>query len=674
MKYRAEIDGLRALAVVPVILFHAGFELFSGGFVGVDVFFVISGYLITTILIEDIENNRFSIVNFYERRARRILPALFFVMFVCIPFAWMWMLPSQMEDFSRSLVAVSLFASNILFWVESGYFAPAAEEYPLLHTWSLAVEEQYYLLFPIFLFLVWRFGKNRVFWMIVVFAAISLFLSEWSWRNHAAANFYLAPTRAWELFAGSIAAFVVQKRGVQASNAVSLLGLAAIIFAIFAYDENTPFPSIYALVPVIGVVLLVLFAEKATVTSRVLSTKYLVGIGLISYSTYLWHQPLFAFARIRSVDDPTDKLMIFLSLFSAGLGWLSWKFIEQPFRNRKHISRRKIVLITIVGISGFSLLGFTYVMFPSELTLHSDIVVNIDGFESRNGKERDGACATLEGVSQNEYCILGGLHNIRGALLGDSHAKMLWHPLNSHLNKLGLGVESYIGGNCPPIRNVYRRDIIKNTCYEYNSTTLDKIIHSKEIEFVILSGRWTLHIEKSRFDNGEGNEEGGVDAYLDVVEEGKRQKNIESVRQQKVLEQIENTIKELIDSGKAVFVVYPVPEVGFNVPQKLAKAELLGIDSYAITHSYRRFLSRNEKVRSLFQKLSHTVSDRLYFIDISENLCSKGSGRCFVLDDNSQLLYSDDNHLSNAGSNIVVEQMIATLRKLFMLPGSATWY
>ena len=163
MKYRSEIDGLRALAVLPVILFHAGFELFSGGFVGVDVFFVISGYLITTILIEEIENKRFSIVNFYERRARRILPALFFVMLVCILFSWMWMVPVQMKDFSQSLVAVSLFISNVLFCRESGYFEAAAEEKPLLHTWSLAIEEQYYVLFPIFLILVWRFGKNKVF-------------------------------------------------------------------------------------------------------------------------------------------------------------------------------------------------------------------------------------------------------------------------------------------------------------------------------------------------------------------------------------------------------------------------------------------------------------------------------------------------------------------------------
>ena len=150
MKYRPEIDGLRALAVVPVILFHAGFDIFSGGFIGVDIFFVISGYLITTILLEDIEEGRFSLVNFYERRARRIIPALFFVVIVCIPFAWMWMLPSQMKDFSQSLVAVSLFASNILFWQESEYFTAFEQEKPLLHTWSLAVEEQYYILFPIF--------------------------------------------------------------------------------------------------------------------------------------------------------------------------------------------------------------------------------------------------------------------------------------------------------------------------------------------------------------------------------------------------------------------------------------------------------------------------------------------------------------------------------------------
>ena len=227
MKYRSEIDGLRSIAVIPVILFHAGFEFFSGGFIGVDVFFVISGYLITTILIEDIENKRFSVLNFYERRARRILPALFFVMLCSIPFALLWMTPWELKDFSQSLVAVSLFASNILFWRKSGYFAEASEENTMIHTWSLAVEEQYYILFPLFLFLAWRYGKNRVFWIIVVLAAVSLALSEWGWRNKDSANFFLLPTRAWELFTGSITAFIIQKNGVKNNNILSFIGFSA---------------------------------------------------------------------------------------------------------------------------------------------------------------------------------------------------------------------------------------------------------------------------------------------------------------------------------------------------------------------------------------------------------------------------------------------------------------
>lgn len=359
MKYRSEIDGLRALAVVPVILFHAGFDLFSGGFVGVDVFFVISGYLITTILIEDIENKRLSIINFYERRARRILPALFFVMLVCIPFAWMWMLPSQMKDFSQSLIAVSLFASNILFWRESGYFAATSEEKPLLHTWSLAVEEQYYVLFPIFLILAWRFGKNRVFWMIVVMASISLLLSEWGWRNKATANFYLAPTRAWELLAGSVAAFIVQKQGVQKNNPLALLGMAAIVFSIFFYDETTPFPSVYALVPVLGVVLLVLYADKETIVAKFLSTKAFVRIGLISYSAYLWHQPLFAFARIRSLEHPSLLLMSSLSFISILLAYFSWRYIEKPFRDSRVINKSQILMTSTVLLTSFTAVGFS---------------------------------------------------------------------------------------------------------------------------------------------------------------------------------------------------------------------------------------------------------------------------------------------------------------------------
>jgi peptidoglycan/LPS O-acetylase OafA/YrhL len=207
MKYRKEIDGLRAFAVIPVILFHAGFSQFSGGFVGVDVFFVISGYLITTIILAEKENGTFSLVNFYERRARRIIPALFVVLLVSTLFSWLWLSPSHMKDFSQSLIAVSLFSSNILFWQETGYWGVENELKPLLHTWSLAVEEQYYVLFPLFLMMMWKFGKRWILSSFFIVAIASLLLSQWAAFNEPAENFFLLPTRGWELAIGAGIAF-----------------------------------------------------------------------------------------------------------------------------------------------------------------------------------------------------------------------------------------------------------------------------------------------------------------------------------------------------------------------------------------------------------------------------------------------------------------------------------
>ena len=359
LKYRAEIDGLRAIAVIPVILFHAGFELFKGGFVGVDVFFVISGYLITTIMIEDLEKKKFSILNFYERRARRILPVLFVVMFVSAVFAWVLLPDLSLDDFGNGLSGVSLFVSNVVFWRQQGYFEESVELNPIVHTWSLAVEEQFYVFFPIFLILAWRFGKSRVFWLVFLMSAVSLLLSEWGWRNYASACFYLAPTRAWELFAGSIAALIINKKGVRKNNHLALLGLIAIISSMLFFDEATPVPSIYTLIPVLGTILLVLYAEKETIIAKLLSNRLFVGLGLISYSAYLWHQPIFSFFRVYKNQvslnwlDSTALILIILSL-----SYLSWKIVETPFRNRSFLSSSTLFSITLLGL--LSLFGIGY--------------------------------------------------------------------------------------------------------------------------------------------------------------------------------------------------------------------------------------------------------------------------------------------------------------------------
>ena len=270
MKYRAEIDGLRALAVLPVILFHAGFEQFSGGFVGVDVFFVISGYLITTIIISEMAEGKFSIVNFYERRARRILPALFFVMAACLPFAWLWLTPNDLKDFGQSLVAVSTFSSNILFWFESGYFEGTAELKPLLHTWSLAVEEQFYIFFPLILIFFTKnnYFKNFVFVALCILFFSSLFYSEYNSSKNISSNFYLIYSRVWELMFGSIIAYVSLKANYRSnitSKYFSSIGMILLISSVFLLDKTITHPSFYTLIPVLGVGMIILFTNNNSI-------------------------------------------------------------------------------------------------------------------------------------------------------------------------------------------------------------------------------------------------------------------------------------------------------------------------------------------------------------------------------------------------------------------------
>ena len=364
MEYRREIDGLRALAVLPVIFFHAGFETFSGGFVGVDVFFVISGYLITTIILAELEQGKFSIVNFYERRARRILPALFLVMLVCIPFAWVLLSPADLKSFSESLVAVALFFSNIFFWTDGGYFETAAELKPLLHTWSLAVEEQFYVLFPIFLMLFWKLGKRWLLGLLGLLFAASLALAHWGAYAQPTAAFFLLPTRGWELLIGAFAAFYLSQPnrldfGKRLSEFVGWLGVALIFYAVFTYSRATPMPGFYALVPTVGTVLIILFATQQNAVGKFIGNKAFVGLGLISYSAYLWHQPVFAFARHWS-KELDQFFILFLVAFVLAISYFSWRFIERPFRAKGSFDRKFVFLCSLgcalifIGIGYFT--------------------------------------------------------------------------------------------------------------------------------------------------------------------------------------------------------------------------------------------------------------------------------------------------------------------------------
>ena len=448
MKYRKEIDGLRAVAVLPVVLFHAGFEIFSGGFVGVDVFFVISGYLITTIILSEMERGTFSLLNFYERRARRILPALFFVMFACLPFAWVWLSPSDMEDFSQSLGAVSIFASNFLFWHEAGYWDAANELKPLLHTWSLAVEEQYYILFPPFLIVMWRYRKRWILGSFMAMAAVSLVASEWGSTNIPVANFYLLPTRAWELAIGASIAFffLYRKRqmGVFLSSKISaevlgLVGIVMIGYSVFTLDETVPFPGFHALVPTIGTGLVIVFSSAQTVVGRLLGMSLLVKTGLVSYSAYLWHYPIFAFARHRSLTEPSDFLFAVLAVFSFLLAYISWRFVERPFRKKGVFDRKTIFVFAFVG-SVF----FIAIALPGHLNFGWPGRMDAALIKALPEVNEGIRCVNKQFQSE-KICELVNSPDKLTYLVGDSHARAIAHEMQVSLAEKKVGTPTLLG-------------------------------------------------------------------------------------------------------------------------------------------------------------------------------------------------------------------------------------
>ena len=379
MKYRAEIDGLRAIAVVPVILFHAGASVFSGGYVGVDVFFVISGFLITTILISDLREEKFSLAHFYERRARRILPALSFVILACIPFAYTLLDPPALRQFMQSIVATSTFLANVFFWLKTDYFDISAENNPLLHTWSLAVEEQFYVIFPIVLLLIYRIKPRLVPAVIGIFLILSLGYAQFYSFTDPKAAFYLLPTRAWELCFGALAAFVPQALVVRLSserrNALTILGLSLILGSIFLFDKFTPTPSVWTAIPVFGATLVILFSGPKDYASYFLTAKPVVFIGIISYSAYLIHQPVFAFYRIGWGDISGAWFYLLIALV-FGLAHLSWKFIETPFRHYSRVSNFYFSLIFLSLFVCFVVAG---------LVTHKSSLPKISAFQMKSG-------------------------------------------------------------------------------------------------------------------------------------------------------------------------------------------------------------------------------------------------------------------------------------------------
>lgn len=665
MKYRREIDGLRALAVVPVILFHAGFEAFSGGFVGVDVFFVISGYLITSIILAEQAAGSFTLAGFYERRARRILPALFVVLAACIPFAWAWMFPADLEGFANSLVAVCVFASNIVFSREAGYFDTAAELKPLLHTWSLAVEEQYYIFFPLIVALVWRFARRWMWAVFIAMALISLLAAELRVASRPAPTFYLLPTRGWELLIGGMLALYAFQRPAVADVPprwglrawAPVLGVVLIGVAVFAFDKTTPFPGLTALLPTLGAALLIQFADARVGVGRLLGARAVVGLGLISYSLYLWHQPLFAFARIRSADEPGLVLIWGLIAAAFVLAYLSWRFVERPFRERKRFSRRRIFGLSFAATGAFFTVGAFGVVqhgFPQRF---SPELVQV--FAPETSRLESGVCTprTLKDQPRIRLCEFGRLDAPRTvALYGDSHAEALIATLDESLRRQNIRGVKVSVENCEPLPTVVSinaqrgddREQKLARCRPQYQALLEHL--RTNVDAVIVHMRWTMRVypiegEVDRF--GYDNGEGGVELF-----DEKRYSTLDGPGAAAKAAAIDHLMSSMRSLDKPLVLVYPVPEVGWDVPRVNYKTYLTtGEIPQRISTSHKRFEVRNAFVHRALDAVGD--DPRLRRIRPEHLLCStREAGRCLAQLDGVPL-YGDDDHLSNAGARLV---------------------
>ena len=622
MKYRPDIDGLRAVAVLPVVLFHAGVGLFSGGYVGVDVFFVISGYLITGIIHEEMRQGRFTITGFYERRIRRIFPALLTVLAVCAGVAGLILFPGDLRAFCMSLLSTLGFVSNVHFYLQSGYFDVRSDSKPLLHTWSLSVEEQFYLFFPLLLWGLNRWAPRRISWVLLPLALLSFAASVWGASHAAGFTFYMAPTRVWELFLGSLLALEAHRtigpRGVR--EALSLVGVALIGLAVHTFSSRTVFPGLSAAVPVAGTALLIL-AAPGTIVGRVLSTRPVVQLGQLSYSLYLWHWPALVFAKYLTGREALSWVESLAAVALAfGLSVVSWRTVERPFRDRRTSSRRQVLWAAAGGTALVAALAGGALLADGLPGRFSEAVVRVEA-GAEDSSPRRAACHTRESrpLPPEEACVYGVVSNPRFALWGDSHAVELAYVMGELAGDAGAGLVHLSASACPPSFgfDAQRRP----GCVKRNEAVLEFLAARADLETVFLIG---------------------ATAYQEL---------------ESIAAGYEMTVDALTRSGKRVVLIYPFPRPGFDVPHALARLMDAGGEPRALAMPFARYLEEAGPVLATFDRL--VASGRAGALKPSERLCD---GVTCAVEAGGDALYFDNSHLSVAGARYLSPLLGPALR------------
>ncbi len=627
-RYRPEVDGLRAIAVLAVVFYHAGLG-FSGGFIGVDVFFVISGYLITSLILKDLQNGRFTLGHFWERRIRRIMPAAAVVVLSVLVAGWFLLLPEDYDDLGASALSQSVFSANIYFWRTLDYFASAAEEKPLLHTWSLAVEEQFYLIFPFFLLLLFRLKflhtRKSLFVVFTVGALLSFAISVWSLQASPLASFYLLPSRAWELLLGSVVALAPHPPDLKQHNGLygllSWVGVVAILVPSFTYTSETPFPGMAALPPVLGTAAFIWATNRPdavglTASARVLlAAKPVVFVGLISYSLYLWHWPLLAFARYVNVVALPLGFRLGLILLAFALAILSWRLVETPFRRRREgISRWWVFAAGIACLVGLSVLSAAIIAragFPQRVDPE---ILKIASIRSERPEMEE---IGPREVKSGEVKVLGqgAGGGVKLLLWGDSHGWAVCPGVERFCRENGIEGRAIYYPATPPLVDYVNRSNqgLDARAPEWAKEVIE-YVRKNAIKHVLVVGYWS------------------------------KQSKISPPGQ--LEHAIRETVRRLHDAGAHVYLMLQVPSHDVPVPDAMARNLFFGQKNTDWRATKADYEAVHERVR---RAVADLPKDQVTIIDPEPVFFEKESGR-YRAQSNGHVLFYDSHHLSPYGA------------------------
>ena len=631
-KYRADVDGLRAIAVLAVVGFHAFPNWVPGGFIGVDIFFVISGFLISTIIFSNLERGSFSFVEFYSRRIKRIFPALLLVLVACFTFAWFALLPDEYKQLGKHIAGGAGFLSNFVLWRESGYFDNAADTKPLLHLWSLAIEEQFYIFWPLLLAWVWK-QKRSFIGITATVAVLSFAFNIYAAQATPVAAFYSPAPRFWELMIGGILAYTTLHQPQwhrHRPNAQASIGLAALGLGLLLIDRERAFPGWWALLPTLGAFLLISAGRHAWINRHLLSSRVLVWFGLISFPLYLWHWPLLAYARIVSSDSaaslatvtPAPTVMAMVAL-AIGLSWLTYGLVEKPIRLGAHGEAKSLALLALMlGIGGTGYYGYRQGGFPERAK-------NIENITQAIGEWQYPADLKSFTFRDTAFYFERSQGPQTTLFIGDSNIEHYYPRIDELISKHPASTNSAIfstGGNCPPIPNTNNR-----ACAKRVQDSLELALARPDISTVVLGGQWFGFLLNKRFNYFEDSRSWPIDRA--------------SAGYYKSLAALENYIKRLKQANKRVFLILNIP-IGKELDPKYMIQRTLADypQAFTLRHGGIELSALNAKYGFIKADLTRIArNNQIELIDPIQYLCQNDT--CPSVDRNNEPIYKDQSHL-----------------------------